>query len=175
MEKNENERVWLSTQLICMLRPLPLKTLAYIINWQKTPEMKYYPNQMTKLLHITEQELEVAIQTLITHKLLTVRKEGNTWMLKLNKDTIKKYYEVSLQTVHDHDVLPLDTDVKWNKEETSGFKEGQIDGMTGEQMEAMIRELQTRLAEHRQVQQMIKTASSTQKKEPAIEYNDLPF
>ena len=173
--EEKNERVWLSTQLICMLRPMPLKTLAYVMNWQKTPEMKYFPRQMTKLLHITEQELEVSIQTLITHRLITVRKEGDTWMLKLNKDTIKKYYDVPLQTVHDHDVLPLDTDVKWNKEETSGFKKGQIDGMTGEQMEAMIKELQVRLEQHKQVQQMIKTASAAQKREPAIEYNDLPF
>jgi hypothetical protein len=173
--EEKNERVWLSTQLICMLRPLPLKVCAYIMNWQNKPELKYYPKQMTKLLHLTEQEVEVAIQTLITHKLLTVRKDGDTWILKLNKEVIKKYYDINLQVVHDHDVLPLDTDVKWNKEETSGFKEGQIDGMTGEQMEAMIKELQVRLEQHKQVQQMIKTASAAQKKEPAIEYSDLPF
>ena len=55
----EKERIFLTQQLICMLPPLALKVLGYLINWQKYESIKYFSKQMTSFMHITEEELEI--------------------------------------------------------------------------------------------------------------------
>ena len=56
-----NEKAFMTQQLICMLPSLAVKVLGYLLNWQKYPVIKYYENQMTKFMHISKEELEVAI------------------------------------------------------------------------------------------------------------------
>ena len=145
-----NEKVFLSQQLICMLPPLALKVMGYLLNWQKYDSIKYYPNQMCGFMHITEEELELALQTLEDNK-----------MISINKETVRKYFKVDMKVIHDHQGIKMAEHVTWN---TSKAKEPQIEDMTPTQIQAMILRLQAQLNEKKQVKDMIKN-----------DFDDLPF
>ncbi len=148
-----NDRVFLSQQLICMLPPLALKILGYLLNWQKYDSIKYYPNQMTKFMHITEEELELGIQTLVDNKLIEIGKVDQTFMISINKETVRKYFKVDMKVIHDHQGIKMAEHVTWN---ASKAKEPQIEDMSTTQLQAMILRLQAQLNEREQVKEMVK-------------------
>lgn len=156
-----NDRVFLSQQLICMLPPLALKILGYLLNWQKYDSIKYYPNQMCGFMHITEEELELGIQTLVDNKLIEIGKIDQTFMISINKETVRKYFKVDMKVIHDHQGIKMAEHVTWN---TSKAKEPQIEDMSTTQLQAMILRLQAQLNEKKQVKDMIKN-----------DFDDLPF
>ena len=150
----QDERVWMSTQLCCMLPSLAVKVLHYLLNWCK-PEIKYYEKQMTKLMHITKDELELAIQTLTDNNLLSIRKDGDAFVLVINREWIKKYYNVPLQKVHDHQGFSLSKNVTWNKvSETTEKNE-----LSNEDIEKKIQMLQSMLKERKQLDDKIQALS----------------
>lgn len=152
--KTTEDRVWMSTQLCCMLPSLAVKVLHYLLNWNK-PEIKYFEKQMTKLMHLTKEELELAIQTLVDNSLLSIRKD-DTFVLCINREQIKKYYNVQLQRVHDHQGFQLSKNVTWNKvSETTEKKEL----MSDEDIEKKILMLQALLKERQQVKELITSPS----------------
>ena len=151
----EKEKVFLSQQMICMLPALALKVMAYLLNWQKFDVIKYYPNQMTKFMHITEKELELAIQTLEDNKLIDISKNDGIFVFQINKETVKKYFNVEMKTIHDHEGIKMATEVKWNVE---GDKAPQIEDMSLEQMKKMMQMLQIQISEKEQTQKLIKSA-----------------
>ena len=148
------DRVWMSTQLCCMLPPLGVKVLHYLLNWNKA-EVKYFEKQMTKLMHLTKDELELAIQTLVDNNLLSIRKDGDTFVLVINREQIKKYYNVPLQKVHDHQGFSLSKNVTWNKVSVTTEK----NELSNEDIEKKILMLQAMLKERKQVQELITSPS----------------
>ena len=152
----------MSQQLCCMLQPLACKVMCYILNWQNAEVIKYYEKQFSGFLHLSVQEVEIAIQTLIDNNLIDVSRIDGGWVIQINKDTVKKYLNVKMQTVHDHDVIPLSTNVTWNVEEK---KSSSIEDMNEQQIQSMILRLQAQLNEKRQVKKMIKNDA----------VDDLPF
>ena len=89
----------MSNQLVCMLPPLACKVFQYILGWQNAEVIKYYPKQYSKFLHLSEQEIDVAVQTLIDNSLLDVSRVDQTWVFTINKDVVNKYYNVSMEKV----------------------------------------------------------------------------
>lgn len=153
MEKQD--KVFMTQQLICMLPSLCVKTLGYLINWQKYEVIKYYPNQMTKFMHITEKELEIALQTLSDRKLIDISKMDGNYVIQLNKKVIMSYINVPMQKVHDTEGFKLADKVTWNAEEK---KEAlSIDDMDEKQIQAMILRLQASLNEKKQVKELVKS------------------
>lgn len=154
------EKVFLSTQLICMLPPMALKVMAYLINWQSQEWTKYFPKQWVKFLKMSEDEINVSIQTLIDNKLVNVQHDGDNWMLQVNKPQVRKYMEVPLQKVHDHEGFTMATFVNWNKTKVVEKKQD-IEDMSKEQIEALILRLQASLNEKKEIEKLVKFASKS--------------
>ena len=154
------EKVFLSTQLICMLPPMALKVMAYLINWQSQEWTKFYVKQWVKFLKMSEDEINVSIQTLIDNKLVNVQHDGDNWMLQVNKPQVRKYMEVPLQKVHDHEGFTMATFVKWNKTKVVEKKQD-IEDMSKEQIEALILRLQASLNEKKEIEKLVKFASKS--------------
>lgn len=161
-----NEKVYASQQLICMLPALALKVLLYLMNWQKYGNVKYFQKQMCGFLHIDPSELDLAIQTLADNKLIDVCKIDDNWCFNLNKDTIKKYFDVPMQTIKDHEGLKLSKEITWNKETTT--QSNDVDDMSEDEMKRMLLMLQARLKEKEEVKKVVVTAKDNCCK-------DLPF
>lgn len=151
-----NEKVYASQQLICMLPALALKVLLYLMNWQKYGNVKYYQKQMCGFLHIDATELDLAIQTLADNNLIDVCKIDDNWCFNLNKDTIKKYFDVPMQTIKDHEGLKLSKEITWNKEEASA-QSNDVDNMSDDEMKRMLLMIQARLKEKQEVKKVVVT------------------
>lgn len=149
-----NEKVYASQQLICMLPPLGLKVLMYLMNWQKYDNIKYFEKQMCGFMHLSKEELELGIQTLIDNKLIDVCKIDDNWCFNLRKETIKKYYDVPMQTIKDHEGLKLSKEITWNKIESNTQSNG-IDDMSEEEMKRMLLMIQARLNEKQEVKKVV--------------------
>ena len=153
MEKTE--KVFMTQQLICMLPSLGVKVLGYLLNWQKYDVIKYYPSQMTKFMHITEKELEIALQTLSDRNLIDISKIDGNYAIQLNKKVIMSYINVPMQKVHDTEGFKLADKVTWNIEEKETVPS--IDDMDEKQITAMILRLQASLNEKKQVNELVKS------------------
>lgn len=158
-------KVFLTQQLLCMLPPLACKTLSYLINWQKFEYIKYYPKQMCKFMHITEKELEIAIQTLIDNNLISVSSIDGNYVFTLERKTIMSYLNVPMQKVQDHEGFKLSTNVTWNVDEQKSSND--INSMSKDELKTLLLRIQASLNEKEQCEKLIKS------NEP-IE-NDLPF
>ena len=151
-----NEKVFASQQLICMLPPLALKVICYLMNWQKYDNIKYYQKQMCGFMHLDPSELDLAIQTLVDNKLINVSKIDDNWCFNLNKDTIKKYFDVPMQTIKDHEGLKLSKEITWNKE-TTATQSNDVNDMSEDEMKRMLLMLQARLKEKQEVKKVVVT------------------
>ncbi len=153
MEKNE--RVYLSQQLVCMLPPLACKVMLYLIGWQSRPEIKYYERQMCAFMHISPEELQLSIETLINLHLITVDNGDDVPLIQLNKDVIRKYYDVSMDKVKEHDGFVMATEVTWKRVDK------QSDEMSDEELKRTILRLQAMLNEREQTKELVKTTASS--------------
>ena len=166
------DKVFMSQQLCCMLQPLACKVMFYILGWQNANVIKYYEKQFCKFLHLSPREVEVGIQTLVDNHLIDVSNIDNGWVIEINKDTVRKYFNVSMQTVHDHDVLPLSTKVTWNVVEEEQPKQGSkldMASMSDEQLKNLLLRIEASLNERQQVKELIKS------NEPTDDNYGLPF
>lgn len=153
MEKNE--RVYLSQQLVCMLPPLACKVMLYLIGWQSRPEIKYYERQMCAFMHISQEELQLSIETLINLHLITVDNGDDVPLIQLNKDVIRKYYDVSMDKVKEHDGFQLATEVTWKRVDK------QSDEMSDDELKQTIMRLQAMLNERQQTKQLVRTTTAS--------------
>ena len=160
-----NEKVYASQQLICMLPPLALKVMLYLLNWQRMEQIKYYEKQMCRFLHIEKEELQLAIQTLEDNKLIDVSLIDQTWMITINKETVRKYFNVKMETVAEHEGIKLSKEITWNKVDESSSNG--IDGMSEEEMKRMVLMLQARLKEREEVKKVVVSNN--------VDKDDLPW
>ena len=111
---------------------------------------------------MTEDEVDLCIQTLIDIKLLDVSRIDQTWMLTPNGDRFQKYFDVPISKVIESDGIPMAKEVTWNVEEEP---KQEIADMSEQEITAMILRLQAQLNEKQQVKKLVKN------NEP----DDLPF
>lgn len=161
MEK-QTKRIYPSSQLVCALDARVLKVLMWILGWQSQGSIKYYPKQFAKACKMTEDEVDLCIQTLIDIKLLDVGRIDQTWMLTPNGDRFQKYFDVPISKVIESDGIPMAKEVTWNVEEEP---KQEIADMSEQEITAMILRLQAQLNEKQQVKKLVKN------NEP----DDLPF
>ena len=90
---DNKKRLYPSQQLVCCLDANALKVLLWFIGWQSQGDIKIYPRQMMKYLHLDEEVINKAVQTLVNCKLITVRKEEN-YVANLNKEQFDKWISV---------------------------------------------------------------------------------
>lgn len=167
--KMDKERVYISTQLACMLPPTALKVLSYLISWQSQEQIKYFDKQFSKAMHLDKAEIEQALQLLIDKELINARKIDTYWVFELEKKKIQSYFNVPMQKVYDHEGFKLPPQITWNKENT---KSEDINDMSDDEMKRMILMLQAKLNEKEQVKKVVVSAS---KNETEDVIDNLPF
>lgn len=165
-------RAFISNQLACVLHPLALKVLFYIVSWNKP--QKYYPKNIAKVLHIDVSELDLAIQSLLDHKLLSVTNVDGKFVLEIEKEELDKYVKIPMERVLEHEGYPLPKEITWNKAEEMPKKLDDIEGLSPQEISQLILRLQASLNEKEQVKRRVVTVGSTSSKGEIIE-DDLPF
>lgn len=155
----EEKRIYPSTQLVALLHPKVLKVYQYLIGLQFF-KPRVYTKQLSKVLKLSERDIEISIQTLIDNKLIQV----NDFEVSFNKEELSKYFEIPMQTVSDMELLPVSTEITWNKQTKTPMES--IDDLTEDQMKLLILRLQASLNEKEQVKKLIKNHQ---------EPTDLPF
>ena len=149
----EKERIFLTQQIICMLPPLALKVLGYLVNWQKYDSIKYFSKQMTSFMHITEKELEIAIQTLLDNKLITITKEEEQYVIYLDKKVIMSYINVPMEKVKEHLGFKLSETVTWKEKQ----QDSSIEDMSEADLKRLLLRIEASLAERQEVKKITKT------------------
>lgn len=153
--EKKTDRVYLSQQLVCMLPPLVLKVLMYIIGWQSRETIKYFEKQMCGFLHIEPLELELSIETLINLHLIIIEQGDDAPVIKLNKEVIRKYYDVPFEKVKEHKGFELATEVTWKKDDKKDEE------MSDEELKRTILRLQSMLSEREQTKELVRAAATT--------------
>ena len=149
----DKERVYISTQLACMLPPTALKVLSYLISWQSQEQIKYFDKQFSKAMHLDKAEIEQALQLLIDKELINARKIDTYWVFELEKKKIQSYFNVPMQKVYDHEGFKLPPQITWNKEKTT--QTDSFSSISDEQLEKMVQELQRRREEKKKGCQVV--------------------
>lgn len=162
--ETKTKRIYPSSQLVCALDARVLKVLMWILGWQNQGSIKYYPKQFAKACKMTEEEIDLCIQTLVDCKLLDVSRIDQTWMLTPNGEQFQKYYDIPISKVIEGNGIKMADIATWNEE--AEVIKPQSD-MTKEQMKKMIQMLQAQLNEKKEVEKMIKGSSPST--------DDLPF
>ena len=158
-----------------MLPPLALKILSYLLNWQKIDVVKYYENQMCKYLHLSKEELQLGIQTLLDNNLIDVSRSDNQWCIQVNKKTVNSYFSVKMDKVAEHEGFQLSKEITWNKEETAKNNTSTpdfIESMSEQQLKKLLLRIEASLSERKQVDDIV--VGST-RKESKYDVTDLPF
>ena len=154
------KRIYPSSQLVVALDSKTLKVAMWILGWSSQGSVKYYPKQFAKACKMTEEEVELCIQTLVNCKLLDVSKIDQTWMLTPNAEQFQKYYEVPMSKVLEGNGIPMAKEVTWNKEE--------VNEESDEDLKRQIMMLQAKLSERQQMKKCVVTVEDNY-------CNDLPF
>ena len=152
-------RAFISNQLACVLHPLAFKTLFYINSWNKP--QKYYPKNLSKVLHIDVSELDSAIQSLVDHKLLDVSNVDGKFVLEVEKEELEKYVKIPMERVLTHQGYSLPTEITWNKLEVMPKKIDDLEGLSPKEISQLIMRLQATLNEKKQVKELVTSSSSS--------------
>lgn len=162
--ESKGKRIYPSTQLIVALDARVLKVYLWILSWSSSQgSVKYYERQFAKACKMTEEEVELCIQTLVDTKLIDISRVDQTWMITPNDEQNQKYYNIPISKVLEGSGIPMASNVSWNCDVEP--KEDIAD-MSEQQITAMILRLQAQLNEKKEVKKMVAS--------PNIP-NDLPF
>lgn len=160
------KRIYPSSQLVVALDSKTLKVAMWILGWSSQGSVKYYARQYAKACKMTEQEVELCIQTLVNCKLIDVSLVDQTWMLTPNPEQFQKYYEIPMSKVLEGNGIPMAKEVTWNKQDDSSGE------MSDEELQRQILMLQTMLSERKQVRNKVVSMAASNDDNYC---SDLPF
>lgn len=167
----EIRKIYPSQQLVCALEPRVLNVFMWLCGWQSKVDIKLYVHQMSKYLHLSEEEVELSIQTLKDINLISIRKEGKDFIANLNADQVNKYFNIQLSKIAEGKGIPMASAVTWNKVDSNTKSNANtIDDMSKEQMKRMLLMLQAQLKEEEEVEKIV--VSSTVNND---DVDSLPF
>ena len=126
--ETKSKRIYPSSQLICCLDARVLKCLMWILGWQSQGSIKYYPKQFAKACKMTEEEVDLCIETLVNTKLLDVSKVDQTYMLTPNAEQFQKYYDVPMYRIEHN--IPVEINNHNLESELNYFVDCLIEGKT---------------------------------------------
>jgi hypothetical protein len=161
--ETKSKRIFPSTQLIVALDAKVLKVYLWILSWSSSQgSVKYYEKQFAKACKLTEDEVDLCIQSLVDAKLVDISRVDQTWMITPNEEQNQKYYQIPISKVLEGKGIAMADTVTWNASEAPTQD---ISDMSEQQIQAMILRLQASLNEKKQLKELIKDNVP----------NDLPF
>lgn len=161
--ETKSKRIFPSTQLIVALDAKVLKVYLWILSWSSSQgSVKYYEKQFAKACKLTEDEVDLCIQSLVDAKLIDISRVDQTWIITPNEEQNQKYYQIPISKVLEGKGIAMADTVTWNASEAPTQD---ISDMSEQQIQAMILRLQASLNEKKQLKGLIKDNVP----------NDLPF
>lgn len=150
-----NEKVYLSTQLLAVLPPIALKVAAYIANWQNSPNGIYlYEHLFARTLKMTEEEVRIAVQTLINLDLIGLVEVGDKTKIEINTCKWQQYYKIPLERVINHEGYKLAEEVTYTKQEKPTQD---VEDMSEADLKRLLLRIEASLAERQEVKKITKT------------------
>ncbi len=165
----EKKRVSMPTQLVCALSPIACKVMQYMCGWSGQEFIKLYVHQMARAMNLTDDEVELAIQTLSNVNLIEIGKNDGGFVAKINAEQVQKYFNIPFQRIIESDGIPMATEVKWKQEEKKQSS-NDIGDLSDDELKLLLRRIQVSLNER---SQMAKCVVSNDKKNEEID--NLPF
>lgn len=150
-----NEKVRMSSQLIALLPCVAVKLLSFMLMFQSNPKGVFlYEHRFARMLKITDEEVRLAVQTLINLKLIDLTNIDGKFRVEFNKDQFDKYFKVDIQKVLDHVGYQLATEVTYNKE-VEAPKQKDITDMSDAELRTLLLRVQASINERQQLKEKV--------------------
>lgn len=162
------KRVSMPTQLVCALPPIACKVMQYMCGWSGQEFIKLYVHQMAKAMNLLDEEVELAIQTLVNVNLIEIGRQGDVYIAKINASQVQRYFEIPFQKIIEADGIKNATSVTWNTESKPKQSTSDITDMSDDELKMLLKRIQVSLNERSQLKSKIVNNQDN-------EVIDLPF
>lgn len=163
----QNEKCYVSTQLVALLPPVVLKVLQWICSWQSTPKgVMLYEHRFARTLKLTDEEVKLSIQTLINLKLIDLTNIDGKFRIEFNKPMFDKYYKVPMEKVIEHNEFQMATEVTYDKD-SEPKKQKDITDMSDAELRTLLLRVQASLNEREELKEKVVNLQTNN--------DDLPF
>jgi hypothetical protein len=151
-----NEKVRMSSQLIALLPSVAVKLLSFMLMFQSNPKgVMLYEHRFAKMLKLTDEEVKLAIQTLINLKLIDLTSIDGKFRIEFNKEMFDKYFKLEMQKVLDHDGFQMATEITYDKESNTPTKQKDISDMSDSELKTLLLRVQASINEREQLKQKV--------------------
>ena len=170
MENAKTKRISMPTQLVCALPPVACKVMQYMCGWSGQEFIKLYVHQMARAMNLLDEEVELAIQTLVNVNLIEIGRQGDAFVAKINASQVQRYFEIPFQKIIEADGIKNATSVTWNTESKPKQSTTDITDMSDDELKILLKRIQVSLNERSQISKCVVT-----NKTQDYEVTDLPF
>ena len=165
----ENEKVRMSSQLIALLPSVAVKLLSFMLMFQSNPKgVMLYEHRFARMLKITDEEVRLAVQTLINLKLIDLTNIDGKFRVEFNKDQFDKYFKVPMEKVLEHNGHQLAREVLYDKD-SEPKKQKDLTDMSDGELKTLLLRIQASLNEREQLKEKVVNLQSNN------DVVDLPF
>ena len=146
----------MSSQLIALLPSVAVKLLSFMLMFQSNPKgVMLYEHRFARMLKITDEEVKLAIQTLINLKLIDLTNIDGKFRIEFNKPMFDRYYKVPMEKVIEHNGFQMATEVTYDKEVESPTKSKDFNDMSDGELRTLLLRIQASLNERDQLKDKV--------------------
>ena len=141
MENDDYKKKLIPMQIIALLPPMVGK--FFFMTWvlSKKKECNFYNSTTPKLFHMSQEDCDIALQTLIDNGLVTVTSSGEWYKCVVNYDKFKEF-DYQFKELFDKDNIKQSTEVTFRNNKVEGI----INQLTLSEKEEMVKRLGDELA-----------------------------
>lgn len=141
MENDDYKKKLIPMQIIALLPPMVGK--FFFMTWvlSKKKECNFYNSTTPKLFHMSQEDCDIALQTLIDNGLVTVTSSGEWYKCVVNYDKFKEF-DYPFKELFDKDNIKQSTEVTFRNNKVEGI----INQLTTSEKEEIVKRLGYELA-----------------------------
>lgn len=141
MENDDYKKKLIPMQIIALLPPMVGK--FFFMTWvlSKKKECNFYNSTTPKLFHMSQEDCDIALQTLIDNGLVTVTSSGEWYKCVVNYDKFKEF-DYPFKELFDKDDIKQSTEVTFRNNKVEGI----INQLTTSEKEEIVKRLGYELA-----------------------------
>ena len=141
MENDDYKKKLIPMQIIALLPPMVGK--FFFMTWvlSKKKECNFYNSTTPKLFHMSQEDCDIALQTLIDNGIVNAIPNGDWYKLVVNYDKFKEF-DYPFKELFDKDNIKQSTDVTFRNNKVEGI----INQLTLSEKEEMVKRLGDELA-----------------------------
>lgn len=127
-----------------------------MLMFQSNPKgVMLYEHRFARMLKITDEEVKLAVQTLINLKLIDLTNIDGKFRVEFNKEQFDKYFKVEIQKVLEHSGYQLATEVTYNNKEAEAPKQKDITDMSDAELRTLLLRVQASINERSQLREKV--------------------